>query len=126
MFGIAPLEAAPECPCFEYIGMQIAAIISDRQKGLPNCDEGDEEKRDGPARLDAVHPAQNWLSPTRRRILRSPNLGERRHKPVACEAVRQIASSACTARPGVHNTRALADSAYLLSLKNVHVPNRKS
>src|SRR3979411_1114535 len=71
MFGIAPFNPASERPCFQNIGMQITAEIGGGQKGLPNCDESDQQKRNGPTRFDSVSPIPEQPPPTCRGVVRA-------------------------------------------------------
>jgi len=75
MLGVAPFDAAAERPCFQNIGMQIAAEIGDHQKQEPDRDESEQQQRNRPAFLDTIHPAQKRPSPLRRR-----NFGARGHR----------------------------------------------
>src|SRR6516162_2494459 len=79
MLGVSPFDVASERPRFEYIWMQIAADIGDGEKGLPNCDESEKQKRNGPTRFDTIHPAQKRPSPTRRRNFRARGHGRDRN-----------------------------------------------
>jgi hypothetical protein len=69
MLVVPPRETAPERPGLEGIGVQAAAGIGDGQIDRPERDEAHNEKRHGPARLDAVEPAQERPPPSRRRAI---------------------------------------------------------
>ncbi len=113
MFGIAPFDAASERPCFQDIGVQIAAEIGGGEISQPNRDKSDQQKRNSPTRFDTIQPDQKRPPPTRggnfraRSHLRErkvhgtqliavrkqssilPSLGERRRRPIGhCYAAR--------------------------------------
>jgi hypothetical protein len=82
--------------------MQIAADIGDGEKGLPNCNESEKQKRNGPTRFDTIHPAQKRPSPTRRRNPRARGHGRdcniHRHATNSLPAVGKTNSSSRASR----------------------------
>ncbi len=70
MLVIAEGEIASQRPGLERIGMQAAAGIGDGEIQRPDHNEARNEKRHGPACLDAIEPAQQRPSPARRRAIR--------------------------------------------------------
>jgi hypothetical protein len=69
MLVIAEGKVPPQRPGLERIRVQAAAGIGDGQIERPDRNEAGDEKRHGPARLDAVEPAQERPAPSRRRAI---------------------------------------------------------